>query len=106
MTELDPNEFRAFRAELARINDPGVTVPPELDEAILLEARQSFQSRRRRWAMIHRIGLGLAAAAVLAVAIRVFLPSAHSPRNPTEHPQLAQAADINRDGRIDILDAY
>jgi hypothetical protein len=105
MTEFDPNQFRLFKAELARLNEPGIAVPMELDEAILSGAKSSFDSRRRKWMIIQRIGAGLAAAAVLAIAVHIFLPSPHSP-GPLERPQLAQMADINHDGRVDILDAY
>jgi hypothetical protein len=105
MTEFDSNEFRLFKAELARLNEPGIAVPPELDEVILSGAKNAFNSRRRKWMIIQRIGAGLAAAAVLAIAVHIFLPSPHS-TGPIERPQLAQVADINHDGRVDILDAY
>ena len=53
--------------------------------------------------MTRWIGAAAAAAAVVALAVRV----AHSP-GPTgsPRPQLARLADVNHDGRVDILDAY
>jgi hypothetical protein len=102
MADFDSNEFRSLRTELARMNEPTLAVPAELDEAILEDAKRSFASRRRKWTLIQRIGVGLAAAAVLAIAVRIFLPSANSP----QRPQLAQVADINHDGKVNILDAF
>jgi hypothetical protein len=106
MTEFDPNQFAALKAALADLSGPGPSVPRELDHAILLEARRSFAARRRRWVIAQRIGAGLAAAAVLMIAVRVFVPAFRSSAPPSQRPQLAQAADINRDGRVDILDAF
>ena len=106
MTEFDPGQFEALRAGLKRMHGAGPAVPREIDEAILAGARRSLVARRRRWALVQRIGGAVAAAAVLAIAIRVFHPGASSPLPPTQRPQLAQAADVNHDGRVDILDAY
>jgi hypothetical protein len=108
MTEFDPGQFEALRAGLKRMQTSGPVVPRQMDEAILAEARRSFASRRRRWVLIQRIGGGLAAAAVLAIAVRLFYPAptSTSPVPTVPHRQLAQAADVNRDGRVDILDAY
>jgi len=106
MTEFDPGQLKALRAGLKRMHAPGPAVPGEIDEAILADARRSFVARRRRWALVQRIGAGLAAAAVLAIAIRVFHPASNPPMPPAQRPLLAQAADINRDGAVNVLDAY
>jgi hypothetical protein len=106
MTDFDPNQFDALRTALLDLQGPGPAVPRELDDAILSDARRSFAARRRKWVRVQRIGAGLAAAALLAIAIRVLIPGANSPVRPLQRPQLAQAADINRDGHIDILDAF
>ena len=106
MTDFDPNQFAALKAALRDVSGPGPSVPRELDEAILSVARRSFAARRRRWAIAQRIGAGVAAAAVITIAVRVFVPTFRSPAPSVPRPQLAQAADINRDGRVDILDAF
>lgn len=108
MTDFDPEQFERLRAGLMRLQPPGPRVPGKLDEAILADARRSVAMRRRRWMLVQRIGAGLAAAAVLAIAIRVFHPGSTSisPAPSSQRPQLAQAADVNHDGRVDILDAY
>jgi hypothetical protein len=106
MTEFDPNQFDSLRAALGELYGHVPSVPASVDDSILSEARRSFARRRRTWALVQRIGVGLAAAAVLAIAVRAFFPSATSPVGPVQRPQLAQAADVNHDGRVDILDAY
>jgi hypothetical protein len=106
MIEFDPDQLGNLKAALAEIHGRVPVVPAELDDAILSEARRSFARRRKLWTLAQRVGLGLAAAAVLAIAVRAFLPSATSRVAPLQRPQLAQAADVNRDGRVDILDAF
>lgn len=107
MSEFDPGQFGKLKAALAELERPRPAVPPALDRQILADARRAFGARRQRWVMIQRIGAGLAAAAVLVIAVRLFLPGLHpAVAPPQQRPQLAQAADINHDGRVDILDAY
>lgn len=106
MTDFDPEQFERLRAGLMRLQPPRPRVPREVDEAILADARRSFVIRRRRWMLVQRIGAGLAAAAVLAIAIRVFHPTPVAPSAATPRPQVARVGDVNRDGRVDILDAY
>jgi hypothetical protein len=77
-----------------------VFVPPTVDEALLRAARQQLSARRRRggprwsvfpWAAAAVIVLG---AGLVTVALR---------RTPA---QSSAREDINRDGRVDILDAF
>jgi hypothetical protein len=95
-----------LRAALARMDDREIRVPAEMDAAILSRARQSFARRRRNWHRVQRMVAGLAAAAVLTIAARIFIPMWHLPATPAVRPQLAQVADVNHDGRVNILDAY
>lgn len=106
MSEFDSGQFEKLKWALAELDGPGPAVPPGLDQQILADARRGFVARRRRWFMIQRIGAGLAAAAVLVIAVRLFGPESHRATEPAPRPLLAQAADINHDGRVDILDAY
>ena len=97
-----------LKEALRRMHAADITVPRELDEAILVDARRSFRARRRAWLLIGRIGMGLATAALVAIALRLYVlaPTAHPPTSSVQRPQLVQIADINHDGRVDILDAY
>lgn len=92
--------------DLRGLFDQPVFVPREMDEAILTAARQRLapvaaggrQRRRRLW-LVRAAGIGLAAAA--AITLVVWL-------QPTERPvtTVAGRADIDRNGRVDILDAF
>jgi hypothetical protein len=78
-----------------------------LDARILAEAKAGFLRRRHFWLAARVVGGIAAAAAVVLVAIHLFVPSGASRSAvATNHRTLAQAADINQDGRVDILDAY
>ena len=106
MSEIDPNPFPMLKAELRRLSDLPVAVAPEMDEAILAAARRSYRTRLRRWAWARRLAVGAAAAAIIAIGIRLFVTTPNPAANSLTHPQLAQVADINHDGKVDILDAY
>ncbi|HXE56118.1 MAG TPA: dockerin type I repeat-containing protein, partial [Tepidisphaeraceae bacterium] len=114
MRQFDPDQDpltqlpTELRDALIRSQEPPVAVPPQMDRAILSEARRIFAERRRRWVLIRRIGAAVAAAAVLAIAVRVYLPrqTPPAPVASAQHPQpLIQVADINHDGHVDIVDA-
>lgn len=106
MSDFDSGDFEKFKAALAELHHAAPTVPAEIDRLILADARRGFSARQRRWVLIQRIGAGLAAAAVLAIAVRLFFPVPHPAAVPAQRSQLAQAADVNHDGRVNILDAY
>jgi anti-sigma-K factor RskA len=107
MSDFDPTPFRSLQSELKKLAESQISVPPELDHEILSQAKRSFAHRRRQQMWFWRIGAGLAAAAVLALAVRLFVPQkvAMAPV-ALAHPQLTQVADVNHDGTVDILDAY
>jgi len=102
-----------FEQELAQaLGHPvePIEIPAEVDEAILARAveraavvRRSRRRRRRRvlrWA-------APAAAVAAAVALVVVLPLTWS-ADPGAASEAVAAGpdDVNRDGRVDILDAY
>ena len=75
-------------------------VPAELSAHLLASAKASYAIRLRRRRMIRWSALVGSAAAIIVLSILLLLPS-HSSRQ-----HLAQIGDVNRDGRVDILDAY
>lgn len=82
---------------LYRTPEIGVAPP---DESILELCRQrAHLARRRRLVWVTRAGL--VAAAGLAVGAFIMLQVA----GPTPSAPIANARDVNRDGRVDILDA-
>lgn len=87
-----------LRQDIAAMYTQPIVVPSHLDRMILSAARARLV-RRRRMLRIVRWGFAAAAAAVVMLVLRVNL--VHAPP-----PRVAQACDINHDGRVDILDAY
>jgi len=76
-----------------------VSVPPNIDAAILADARAGWRRRMRfrpiqRWMLA---GGSIAAALLIAWGVAALVH-----RQP---PQMAQLGDVNHDGRVDILDA-
>jgi len=88
-----------------------VPVPPQVDEAILGKARQHMARRRRAWMVLRRAGLiGTAAAAAVGLAVLIWKPW-HGQGGRSAEPLSARVAlldpkDIDRNGRVDILDAF
>jgi len=76
-----------------------------MDERILGAVRQQAIGRNRmRWVIRYAIGSVAAAAAVVLIAIK----TAHHDQPTVSNPaaSVASAEDVNRDGKLDILDAY
>ncbi|MEJ2704950.1 MAG: dockerin type I domain-containing protein [Sedimentisphaerales bacterium] len=90
--------------------EPRRPVPPEVDRAVSdkirrhLVIQQPVEDKRRRfrWAALWKVA---AAAAVVIFAFSLDLTE--RPKSTTERPgRAAQAADIDLNGRVDILDAF
>jgi len=93
----EPRISAELASRLKALGGPRVAVPPETDEAILSQARKHLASvtRSRR---ILKLPRWLAAAAVVALCAWL-----------SHHWWTASAVardDVNRDGRVDILDAF
>ena len=83
-----------------------VQVPRAVDEAILRDARFGF-SRRRRFRLAVRWA-GAAVAAAAAVVVVAFNLHRGSPgaTNVATSQQTFVAGDVDRNGHVDILDAF
>jgi hypothetical protein len=98
-------------AELNALFEPRLPVPPEVDRAVLDRAHEHFvrlQSteggqRRFRWVGLWRIA---AAAAVIILAFSLDLTKKPKPTTNSSVVAEARAIDIDRNGRVDILDAF
>ncbi len=95
---------RRLTEDLARLHDVPFPVPPQADEAIATLAWQECEGikarrRVRRWGKIAAI----AAAVFLVIAARSLWDATKS--RPHDIEAEPAAADVDRNGRVDILDA-
>lgn len=82
-----------------------VTVPADVDHQILANARRRLSRRRRIVVFKHLIAAAAAAAAAIAVVYFLGL----RPPSPLTQPEPLAAsvpADVDGNGRVDILDAF
>lgn len=109
--QSEPTVPERLKTDLARLYEVELTVPTELDERILTMARERLTRpqpvRRRvlpmrilRWAL----PTSAAAAAVLLLVWTGSLPIPYRSESETAVPAARQ--DIDRNGRVDILDAF
>ncbi len=91
--------------DLGALYGPGVPVPPELDEAVVDLARRRLAGRRRSRMVLRLARVGAAAAAAIALAVWVVLPEEREV-GPPAREAVAVREDIDRNGAVDILDAF
>jgi len=115
MEHFDENQDLRVSSKLTEDMDalfkPQLSVPPEVDRAILDRAGRHFVGRkfpqsgrgRFRWA-----GLWKAAAAAAVVVLAFSLNLTNKPGPTVRYSGLtkAGAVDFDRNGRVDILDAF
>ncbi|MHC4567565.1 MAG: dockerin type I domain-containing protein [Planctomycetota bacterium] len=85
--DLDAGVSTKLSADLEALFEPQLSVPPEIDRAVLDRASRHFAGRHAMWKVA-------AAAAVVIFAFSL---------NLTDKPE---PADFDRNGRVDILDAF
>jgi hypothetical protein len=108
----EDSDFRIpsrLSADLNALFEPQIGVPPEVDRAVMDRAYKHFtilqsgQGRRRRVHWAWRIA---AAAAVVIFAFSLDLTKQAGPTTDSLSLSKTQAVDIDRNGRVDILDAF
>jgi len=96
-------------ADLNALFQPRVGVPPEVDRAVMDRAHKHFagikptKDKRLRVHWAWRIA---AVAAVIIFAFSLDLTKQTAPTTDRFSLSETQAADIDRNGRVDILDAF
>ena len=91
--------------ELRALSYRNVAVPPEVDETILATATRHFARRRRRLRVLRWAGASaVAATLILAVLLTVRYKQSKAVRPPL--PSAVSKEDFDRNGRVDILDAF
>lgn len=94
--ELPPR----LKDDLAAVYGPAIQVPASIDRLILSAVGAGIARRRRSHRIIRWAGAA-AAAAALAIGLRVALVRPSATSGP-----VALVGDVNGDGKVDILDAY
>ena len=110
--QSEPTVPERLKTDLVRLYEMDVTVPAELDKRILTMARERLRRsqpvRRRVLSMrILRWALPAAAAAAAAVLLLMWTGSLPVPyHSEPDTAVLTTRQDIDRNGRVDILDAF
>ncbi|HPD30137.1 MAG TPA: dockerin type I domain-containing protein [Phycisphaerae bacterium] len=96
--------------EMRKIYPSGGPVPAQLDEAILAAARVRIATRRRAWIVLRRVSIAVTAAAA-AIGLAVWIGQGGLKSTPSPEMMIAAVTpagpkDIDRNGRVDILDAF
>ena len=106
--DLDLRISPKLSEDLNTLFKPQFSVPPELDRAIMDKAHQHFIPKHWRHRIFRHISLWRVAAAAAVIIFAFSLNLTEKPRPTTSQSNLveAQAIDIDRNGRVDILDAF
>jgi hypothetical protein len=98
---------------LKALFEPGCSVPPEVDRAIMDRANKRLVRRRRR--LVIRWASSVAAVAAVIILVFVLNPAEkRASRQMADRSEVRKmsiaaaevASDIDRSGRVDILDAF
>jgi len=98
-----------FSNDLKALFQPHVGVPPEVDRAVMDRAHKHFaplQSGTGRRLRVHWAWRIAAAAAVIILAFSLDLTKQGGPTTDSFSLSETQDVDIDRNGRVDILDAF
>jgi hypothetical protein len=107
--DLDFEVPSKLSADLKAVFKPQVGVPPEVDRAVMNRAYKHFadmQSGKPRRLRIHWCWRIAAAAAVIILAFSLDLTKQTKPTMDRASLSKTQDVDIDRNGRVDILDAF
>jgi hypothetical protein len=106
--DLDLRISPKLSEDLNTLFEPQFSVPSELDRAIMDRANQCLAQRHWRHRVFRHISIWriAAAAAVIIFAFSLNLTKKPGPTTSRSVLAEAQAVDIDRNGRVDILDAF
>ena len=106
--DLDLKVNPKLSEDLNTLFKPQFSVPPEIDRAIIDKAHQHLIPKHWRHRIFHHISLWRVAAAAAVIIFAFSLNLTQEPGPSTSRTVLvkAQAVDIDRNGRVDILDAF
>ena len=106
--DLDLRISPKLSEDLNTLFEPQFSVPSEVDRAIIDKVHQRLIPKHWRHRIFHHISLWRIAAAAAVIIFAFSLNLTQKPGPSTSRTVLveAQAVDIDRNGRVDILDAF
>ncbi len=106
--DLDLRVSAGFSEDLRSLFKPQLSVPPEVDRAVIDKSHQHFIPKHWSHRIFQHVSLWriAAAAAVIIFAFSLNLTQKPGPTINSSFIVEAQAVDIDRNGRVDILDAF
>ncbi len=106
--ELDLRVSQKFSEDLNILFKPQFSIPPEVDRAVLDQAHQRFTQKHWSHHILRHISIWRIAAAAAIIIFAFSLNLTQKPEPTTSQSLLveARAADIDENGRVDILDAF
>jgi hypothetical protein len=106
--DLDLRVSQKFSEDLNIIFKPHFSIHPEVDRIVLDRANQQFTQMHWGHRILRHISIWRIAAAAAVIIFAFSLNLTQKP-GPTTNQSLlveARAVDIDRNGRVDILDAF
>ena len=105
---LDLKVSPDFSADLNALFEPRLSIPPEIDRAVLDRANQQLSPKHWSHHILQHVSIWRIAAAAAVIIFAFSLNLTQKP-GPTTNQSLfveARAVDIDGSGRVDILDAF
>jgi len=106
--DLDLRVSAGFSEDLRTLFKPQLSVPSEVDRVVIDKCHQHFIPKHWSHRIFQHVSLWriAAAAAVIIFAFSLNLTKKPGPSTSRSVLAEAQAVDIDRNGRVDILDAF
>ena len=106
--DLDLRVSQKFSEDLNILFKPQFSIPPEVNRAVLDKAYQHFTQKHWSHRILRHISIWRIAGAAAVIIFAFSLNLTQKPGPTTSQSLLveARAVDIDRNGRVDILDAF
>ncbi len=105
--EAELNAPDELRNDLSALYEPGVSVPPEVDQSIIRMARERLAVRGKPRLSLRWAWAGTAATAtVILLAVFALRTPKRDLGAPVNRPPAVMKEDFDGDGRVNILDAF
>ncbi len=104
-TEAEAEAPQKLVGELRKLYGEDLSVPAAVDEAIVARAAQRLARRRPAVTLLRWLPVAAAAAAIILVVLLPLSIKEHQPEPPVG-TKLAIREDFDRNGEVDILDAF